>query len=302
MDIWSLILLDPILNFLIALSKGLFNNFGLAIITLTLIVRFVMFPLTMKQLRGSREMSEKMKELQPKLQQIQKKYARDRQRLQQEIAKLYKEAGVNPMGCLTSPILLSMLIQMPIWIALYQSVIHALARTPQDLLGLSQHLYSWSVVREALPISGQFLWLDLAYPDRYFAIPLLVMATMWVSQKMVTTPATDPKQQSMNSMMQLMMPLMFGLICFSLPSGLGLYWVISGIFSIVLQYFVYGWGYLRTPKQVPEKKVVEPRRRRAEVMASKQLADKHKADIVINPGQTSEQEGSKGHGRPRDKR
>ena len=244
-----------------------------------------------------------MREVQPKLLQIQKKYGRDKQRLQQEIAKLYKEAGINPLGCLSSPILLPTLVQIPIWFALYQSIIYALARTPQDLLGLSQHLYSWSIVCEALPVSGRFLWLDLAFPDRYFVIPLLVMATMWVSQKMVTPPATDPKQQSMNSLMQLMMPLMFGIICFTLPSGLGLYWVISGIISIVMQYFVYGWGYLYTPKQVPEKRVVEPRRRRAEVMASKQLANKHKADIVISPGQASKQEGGEEHGkRVRDKR
>lgn len=275
MDLWNLILLNPILNFLIILSSTLFNSFGLAIIALTIIVRLVILPLTLKQLHASRTLSEKTRELQPKLQQIQKKYAKDRQRLSQETMKLYKEAGISPLGCLSSPMLISMLIQFPVWIALYQSIIRALAVTPQDLLGLSQHLYSWSVVNEALPVSGKFLWLNLANPDPYLLIPILVMATMWVSQKMISMPASDPQQQSMQNMMQWMFPLMFGFITFTLPSGLGLYFVVSAIFSIVTQYYVYGWGNLftRAPaKQAPAKPIpikgpVVPSKSKAEIAA-----------------------------------
>ena len=275
MDLWNLILLNPILNFLIILSSVLFNSFGLAIIVLTIIVRLVILPLTLKQLRASRAMAEKTRELQPKLQQIQKKYAKDKQRLSQETMKLYKEAGMSPLGCLSSPMLISMLIQFPVWIALYQSIIRALAVTPQDLLGLSQHLYSWSVVNSALPVSGKFLWLNLANPDPYLLIPILVMATMWVSQKMISLPATDPQQQSMQNMMQWMFPLMFGFITFTLPSGLGLYFVVSAIFSIVTQYYIYGWGNLFTrapakqgpPKQIPLKGPIVPGKSKAEIAA-----------------------------------
>ncbi len=287
MEWWNLILLDPIINFLIVLSKALFSNFGLAIIALTIIVRLVILPLTLKQLHSSKVMSEQMKELQPKLQQIQKKYAKDPQKLQQETMKLYKEAGINPLGCLTSPMLITMLIQMPIFIALYQAIIKVVAVTPQDFLGLSNHLYSWSVVHQALPVSGKFLWLNLGSPDQYLLIPILVGVTMWVSQKMMTQPAVDPSQQSMQGMMQIMMPLMFAFITFTLPSGLGLYFVVTNIVGIVIQYFVYGWGNLFPRKQTTETKAIKP--------------EKPKADIAA-PGQNSNPKGEARDGKYRNKR
>ncbi len=186
MGIWNLIILHPILNVLVVLSNVLFHNFGLAIIALTIIVRLVILPLTVYQLRSSKKMSESMNEIKPKLEQIKKKYAKNPQKLQQETMKLYKEAGISPLGCLSSPMLLSLIIQMPIYIGLYRAVVQALAVTPQDFLGLSQSLYSWSIVNQALPVSGHFLWLHLASSDPYFILPILVAATMWVSQKMIT--------------------------------------------------------------------------------------------------------------------
>jgi YidC/Oxa1 family membrane protein insertase len=257
---WSIfdpILSEPILNFLIALYGGLLHNLGLAIIVLTAIVRLLMLPLTLSQLRSSKKMAQEMGALQPKLQEIQKKYAKNKEKLAQETMKMYKEAGINPLGCLSSSMFLPMLIQMPIWFGVYRAVMLSL-----DSEGLLQHLYSWSIVHQALPLPDNFLnffWLNLAKPDPYLLIPLLVMGTMWVSQKMVTTPAVDPKQQSMNSMMQLMFPIMFGLITFGLPSGLALYWVISSIFSIAIQYLVYGWGNLLSPsasRQIPDERAI----------------------------------------------
>lgn len=276
MEFFNLIFLQPILNFLIVLSHVFFDNFGFAIVALTIIVRLVILPLTLKQLRASRTMSEAMKAIQPKLQQIKKKYAKDRQKLQQETMKLYKEAGVSPMGCLSSPMLVSLLIQLPIFIAVYRAIIRALATTPQDFLGLSEDLYSWSVLHQAVPVSGKFLWLDLSNPDPYLLIPILVGGTMWVSQKMITQPSTDPQQQSMQRMMQLMMPLMFGFICLTLPSGLGLYFVISTIFSVVVQYYIYGWGNLFAPspaKQIDRGKIAKPEKREAEISAPGRIAD-----------------------------
>ncbi len=268
MEFFNLIFLQPILNFLIVLSNVFFDNFGFAIVALTIMVRLVILPLTLKQLRASKTMSEAMRAIQPKLQQIKKKYAKDRQKLQQETMKLYKEAGVSPMGCLSSPMLVSLLIQLPIFIAVYRAIIQALATTPQDFLGLSEDLYSWSVLHQALPVSGKFLWLDLSSPDPYLLIPILVGGTMWVSQKMITQHGTDPQQESMQRMMQLMMPLMFGFICLTLPSGLGLYFVISTIFSVVVQYYIYGWGNLFAPspaKQIDRGKIAKPEKREAEI-------------------------------------
>lgn len=314
MGFWELILLNPTMNFLILLSEVLFGSFGLAIIVLTILVRFVMLPLTVKQLRTSKKMTETMGELQPKLQQLKKKYAKDPRKIQQEQMKLYKEAGISPMGCLASPMLVSLAIQIPIFIALYRAIIQALAVTPQDFLGLSQHLYSWSIVREALPVSGHFLWLDLGAPDPYFLIPIFVMATMWLSQKMIVRPSADPQQQSMQNMMQLMMPLMFGFITFTLPAGLGIYFVVTSVFSIVVQYFIYGWGGLETlfrRSKVEPGAVRKPRSLREMVQglspfdktigseASK--LDKTQADIANPQPDHSLQEGSR-HGKSGSKR
>jgi len=243
-ETWNLVLLQPMLNFLILLSNALFSNFGLAIIALVIIVRLLMLPITLRQLRSTRAMTA----LQPKMVELQKKYAKDRQKLQQEMVKLYKESGVNPMGCLWP-----MLLQLPIWIALYQSIIKALAATPEDLLGLSQHLYSLSAVHQAVPLSENFLWLNLGQSDRYFILAILVGGSMWVLQKMSTVPTADPRQQSMNRMMLWMMPLLFAFFSLSFPSGLALFWVISNIIGIVTQYFITGWGSLfaRAPAPVP---------------------------------------------------
>ncbi len=235
-DIWSLVALDPLLNSLIALSTIVGNNFGLSIIVLTVVVRVILFPLTLKQTQSTKA----MQSLQPKLQELQKKYGRNQQKLQQEMMRLYKEAKINPLGCMWP-----MLIQFPIWIALYQSIMRALASTPESLLDLSRHLYSWPMVTQAIPLNENFLWLALSRPDMYLAI--LVGITMWVQQKMVTPPPTDPRQQSMNQITTLMMPLMFGMFSLSFPSGLSLYWAASNLVGIIMQYFIGGWGYLNLP-------------------------------------------------------
>jgi YidC/Oxa1 family membrane protein insertase len=237
-EIWDLVILNPILNSLIALSTFLFDNFGLAVIVLTIVVRLILFPLTVRQTQSTQA----MQLLQPRIQELQKKYARDQRRLQAEMMNLYKEAGINPIGCLWP-----MLIQFPVWIALYQSIIMALASSPENLLELSQRLYSWPMVTQAIPLNEQFLWLQLSKPDPYLILAILVGGTMWVQQKMVTPPATDPRQKSMTQMTTLMMPLMFGMFTLSFPSGLSLYWAVSNIIGIVIQYFIGGWGYLVSP-------------------------------------------------------
>ena len=223
------------INILIVLSNYLFNSFGLTIIALTIVIRASMYPLTIKQLHASKA----MQELQPKLTELQKKYPKDREKLAKEQMRLYKESGVSPAGCMVP-----MLIQMPIWIALYQSIMLALAVAPEGLLNLSRYLYSWPVVYSILPLSSNFLWLNLAAPDSLFLLPILVGGTMWVQQKMTMRPTADPKQQSMSNMMLWLMPLMFAFLSLQFPSGLALYWVTSNVIGIVTQYFVTGWGGL----------------------------------------------------------
>jgi len=235
-DLFNKVLLQPMLNFLIIMSKYLFGSFGLAILVMTVLVRLVTLPLNLKQLRSSKA----MQDLQPKLEELRKKYAKDGKRLGQETMKLYKEEGVSPLGCA-----FPMLLQFPIWIALYQSVIQGLAYAPENLLGLSQQLYSWSLIGEQVPLNPQFLWLDLATGD--LAMAFLVGISMWVLQKMSMRPSTDPQQQSMAFVMQWGMPLLFAVMSISFPSGLSLYWVATNLISIVIQYRVTGWGSLKAP-------------------------------------------------------
>ena len=173
-ELWNLIILNPVLNVLIALSDILSGSFGLAIIALTIVVRLVLWPLTKRQLDSTKA----MQSMQPKIQELQKKYGKNKQKLQQEMMKLYKEAGVNPMGCIWP-----MLIQFPIWIALYQSIMKALATTPENLLDLAHHLYSWEVLSQAIPLNSQFLWLDLGQPDHTLILAIIVGGTMWGQRK-----------------------------------------------------------------------------------------------------------------------
>jgi YidC/Oxa1 family membrane protein insertase len=228
MNVFDLVLIDPMTNVLVVLAKVFAGNFGIAIIVFTFIIRGLTFPLTIRQIRASRAMSA----IQPRMQEIQKKY-KDPRRRSEETMKLYREAGVNPAGCL-----LPMLIQFPIWIALYQTIRVVLGSTPESFIGLSQRLYPWSYVRQALPLQNHFLWMDLAQPDTTFLIAILVGASTWVQQKM-TTPRNmgDERQQSMNSMMLWMMPLMFAWFTLTVPSGLAVYWAATNLIGITLQYF-----------------------------------------------------------------
>jgi len=221
------------INVLIMVSHYLADNFGLAIIMLTIIVNVAMLPLTTKQMHATKA----MQEMQPKLAELQKKFGKDRQVMAQEQMRLYKEAGMNPAGCL-----LPMLIQMPIWISLYQSIMLSLAAAPEGLLNLARYLYSWPVVFSILPLSSSFLWLDLAKPDMFLA--LLVGASFWLQQKMATPVTTDPKQQAQSQMMLWMMPLLFTFLAISFPSGLALFWVMSSVVRMFMQYRVTGWGGL----------------------------------------------------------
>ncbi len=131
-DIWTTFILQPMLNALLGLYSVLWAQFWLAIIVFTVVIRGLMTPLMLPQQRSAK----KMQEIQPQLEELQKKYGKDREQMSQEQMKLYKEAGVNPMGgCLP------MLVQFPIWIGLYQSIIQALGYQPLQLLGLSKNIY-----------------------------------------------------------------------------------------------------------------------------------------------------------------
>ena len=247
-DIWNFIVATMI-NSLVFLYDVSFDNFGLSIIIFTVLIRLIMVPLTVKQSRQMKAMTA----IQPKMKELQEKYKGDRQRVSQETMKLYREQGVNPLGCLGP-----MFIQLPIWIGLYQAIIQTLPSTPERLADLARHLWSWlPQVHQVIPLDSSFLWLNLAKPDPSpIVMPILVGASMWVMQKMTTMPATSDTQASTNRMMLWMMPVMFGFFTLNFPSGLALYWIVSNIIGIAIQGFITGWGPLET--LLPSRRSKEP--------------------------------------------
>lgn len=232
-EIWTQFFLQPMLNALMLLYGLVGQNFALAIAIFTIIIRLITLPLTLPQQKSAK----KMAALQPELKVLQKKYKDDKEKLAKAQMELYKTAGVNPLGgCLP------LLIQFPIWIGLYQSISQALGAGPLQLLNLSNHLYRglpW--LSSILPVKNQFLWLDLGKPDPLYILPIIVVATTWFQQKVMTAPSADAQSASMNQTMQIMMPLMLGFFSMQFASGLALYFIISNLVGVTIQYFTPGW-------------------------------------------------------------
>ncbi|MCL0102215.1 YidC/Oxa1 family membrane protein insertase, partial [Dehalococcoidia bacterium] len=205
-------------NGLVFITAILGGSFGLAILVFTLVTRVLMYPLTAKQLRSSRA----MQNLQPKIKEIQEKHKNDRARLQREQMALFKQAGVNPVGCLGP-----MIIQLPIFIALFYAIRKALADTPESLVSLSSKLYDWlPIVGGEIPLNSKFLGVDMGLTPSdeggaaIVLFPLLVGGSTYVVQKMISTQSSDARQQSMTSMMTWMMPIMLGFWTIGFPIGL----------------------------------------------------------------------------------
>ncbi len=232
--IWDTLIVNPMINVMIVMEQLLFGSFGLAIVAFTILVRVATLPLTLRQLHSSR----RMQELTPRIQEIQKKY-KDPKRRQEETMKLYREAGVNPLGCLGP-----MIIQFPIWFALYRVLTLTVGGTPETVAGLSHRLYNVSLIQDAVPLPTTFLWLDLGRQDTTYILVILVGITTWLQTKLSMASATAPQSaqtQQTNKMLLWMMPAMFAWFTLTVPSGLALYWTVTNIIGIVMNYFVYGW-------------------------------------------------------------
>ena len=253
--LFHLIVVDPSTNAVVAIAQVFGSNLGIAIIIFTLVMKLITWPLTASQFKQSRA----MQAIQPQMQELQKKYkGKDPKKLQSETMALYKEHGVNPLGCLFPT-----LAQMPIWIALYQVIRLTAGTTPESFITLSQRLYPIPFIHTAVPLDTQFLFWNLGVSDSSLVLPVLVAASMYVQQKLMTpTPAAastpqQAQQQQTQQMMTWMMPLMFGVFSLNVPAGLALYWFISNLVGFILQYFYMGrtldWRSLFTlsPRATP---------------------------------------------------
>ncbi len=265
--IWREGLIRPMLNILLFLYAYLGRSFVLAIGVFTLILRLMTMPLQIKQIRSSK----KTAAVQPLIAELQKKHGGNKEKIVAEQQKLYKEMGVNPLGgCLPT------LIQFPIWIGLYQSINSVLADTPLELMNLGKNVYAgFTAIVDVVPMQSHFLWLNLARPDPTpYVLPVLVAGTMWLQQKMMTQPSTDSQQASMNQTMQLMMPLMFGYFTTQFASGLAIYFVISNVIGVVMQWVIERMGGPEVP--ITSKKVSPARNKEKALDGAKKGRGKSK--------------------------
>lgn len=245
--LWQTFLETPLINSLVFLTAVTFGSYGFAILLFTVITRLVTFPLTMRTLRTSR----KMQEIAPLQQEIQKKYS-DPKRRSEETMKLYREAGVNPLGCLGPQ-----LIQMPIFIALYQVIRITISNTPEGVLYLQGRLYDFDIVQDAVPLSTNFLVIDMAATgNANLPLVAIVFASMWLQQRISSSrsAATGSQQtQQMNQMMQWFMPIMFSWFVLFVPAGLGMYWASTTIIGIVLHWVFLGPGDFTWGSLIPQR-------------------------------------------------
>jgi YidC/Oxa1 family membrane protein insertase len=241
---WNEFIIFPFTNVLLWIYQAIGHNFGIAIILFTILIRAVTWPLNAQQLKSTKVMQELQQD--KEWQAIQKKYAKDREKLAQEQMRIYKERGINPFAsCLPT------LIQFPIIIGLYQSIIHALAATPLGLLQLARSIYPFMNAAQLIPLNSRFLWMDLGRPEGIpfpagFSIPFLpygfptlaiiVAVTTYLQTKVTMPPSgSSPGGQgaAMNSMMSIYMPLLLGYFALNFASGLAVYFVASNVLGIV---------------------------------------------------------------------
>lgn len=206
---WNEYIVYPLSLLIIKMAEWLGGNFGLSIIAVTLIIRFAILPLMIKQTKSSKA----MQALQPEMQKLKEKYSskdqKTQQKLQQETMALFQKHGVNPLaGCFP------LIVQMPILIGFY----HAISRTRE----IAEH---------------NFLWFDLGSPDPYYILPLVAGATTFIQQKMMMAGQEANPQMAM---MLWLMPIMIIVFAINFPAALSLYWVVGNLFMIVQTYFIKG--------------------------------------------------------------
>ncbi|RAU91779.1 membrane protein insertase YidC [Paenibacillus sp. YN15] len=204
--IWTKFFVGPLSDTLDWFAHLLWGEYGLSILVMTVIIRTIILPLTLRQYKSSKG----MQALQPELEKLKKKYKDDPKKQQEETMLLFQKNGVNPLaGCF--PIL----IQMPILIALYNAIMY------------NPYIHEHT-----------FLWLQLSQKDPYYILPIIASITTFVQQKVMMSLQPNQANPSMNMLLYIF-PVMIFVMSMSFASALPLYWVYSNIFTIVQNYFIY---------------------------------------------------------------
>ncbi|MCL1873342.1 MAG: YidC/Oxa1 family membrane protein insertase [Clostridiales bacterium] len=241
MGIWAGLkyLLTQLLELLFTFTKTIgLPNYALAILLFTIIIKTVLYPLSIKQMRSTRE----MQKVQPKITEINEKYKNDPQKKNAELAKIYQEEGINPLsGCLP------LLLQMPILFALFQ------------------------VLRELTPVYPEynvFFWVrNLAEGDPLI-LPILVAAASFGQQFLTSTNRKDPSQR----MMLFIFPLMFAWIARTMPAGLSLYWIYQSFLTVLQQWIINKQGVKQDAIEAEKKAVLEEEKKKQEAKIEEEKA------------------------------
>lgn len=242
--------LQNLLGWILSFFYDVIPSYGLAIILLTIVVNILVFPLTLKQVRSSRA----MQEIQPQMERIRREYKGDQETMNQKVMELYREKGVSPFGCV-----LPLVVQMPIWFALFQVL-----REP------SNKLPAGSALEEALAAVDPplFLTMDLKLSPSevvgdqgvfsvdalpYLLVVAVVIGTAYLQQKLLTPPgnpqSNNPQLQNVQRITKIM-PLAFGAISYIWPSGLNLYFATSNLFRTAQQLLIFKIDGRPTPPSV----------------------------------------------------
>lgn len=259
-DIFNLVFFGPIINILVLIFQGLSSihvpgALGFSILILTILIRFLVWPFMSSQIKATK----KMADLKPHLDELKQKHKGDKQALASAQMALYKEHGVNPAGgCLPA------LIQIPVFIALYQAIINILPGAGGNIDTINSLLY-FPQFKLPAALDPNFFGLNLAIKPSQFGvsslllIPLLTGALTFIQSKMTLPkpikhyPSDSPKEEKekegmeesmgqVQSQMVYLMPIMIGYFAYQFPIGLAVYWNAYTILGIIQQYQVTGWG------------------------------------------------------------
>ena len=214
------------IGFLLSYSYDFTNSYGFSIVVLTIIINIIIFPLTLRQTRSTK----RMQDIQPELKKLQKQHKDNKEQLNKEIAELYKTKGINPLGCV-----LPLIIQMPVWFALFRGLREPLLFIPKEASLFTQLGDHSSVLFFTMdlqiPASEISTWIDRI---PYLVLILFVILTALYQQSQLTKKSgnsNNPQAQQMQ-MIGKIMPLFFGFISWTLPSGLVVYFLTGNIFRI----------------------------------------------------------------------
>jgi len=235
---WNSLFVDPIINLLLLFHFTMGGNGVLAITSLTLLIRLTLVPVSMSQ----HQIAKRRDAVQGDISEIRERYHEDKVLRIKEENKVYRKAGISPArGCLP------LVFQMPVLIALNQSIVSiyaSIANLPSDI---NERVYNWvpSVLgiemQNIFPLNSEFLWFDLSSPDTEFWLPLLVTLSFLFQQiyRLLLTPS-DAKKTRLNWALQAIMPVLIGALSLGYPAGLSVYIIASNVFGVVqMTFFEY---------------------------------------------------------------